>query len=113
MNKMKQSIHSGDNSINNNINQVNIYTESSKASFNLSDDSSRRKFVINCVTEIIEKENFDLISLGQLKSKLSLEIVKNCTLSEYNYSFDDLLPLFNEFLNSKLFKKEDGYKLSL
>jgi hypothetical protein len=111
---MDQSITSGKDSINNQVGTINnYYLDSSKSKYNLSDKDSRKKFFTNCVTEIINSEKIEIISVRQLKTKLALEVLQNCAISDYNYSLEDLLPAFNDFLQSEIFKKEEGYKLSI
>lgn len=108
---MRQIINSGNDSINNQAEIINNYYENKKY-FDLSDSNSRQKFFMNCIAEIIKKEHIEIISINQLKTKLALEIFHNCANSEYNYSMEELLPSFNAFIESSIFSKEEGYKLS-
>lgn len=109
---MSQSIKSGDYCNNTEIETINNYYDNKKFSYDLSKESSKRKFFQNCVYEIIQNEKIEIISIQQLKSKLAFKLLENCANSDDNRLIQDILPDFNKFLNSEIFEKEEGYKLS-
>ncbi|MDY5683803.1 MAG: hypothetical protein SPG48_09615 [Treponema sp.] len=110
---MCQSITSGDFSTNTQIGTINNNYYNKKFSYDLRIDDSRKKFFQNCVYEIISSEKIEIISIRQLKTKLAIKILENSANSDDNISMEDILPKFNEFLNSEIFEKEEGYKISI
>lgn len=109
---MKQSISSGDFSTNTQIETININFYNKKFSYDLKIDASRKKLFRECVVEIVKNEKIEIISIRQLKEKLVRKILENSTNYD-DISMKDILTKFNEFLNSEIFEKEEGYKLSI
>ena len=110
---MDQSITSGECSSNIQIRTINNNYYNKQFSYDLTQDSSRKKFFQKCVYEIINTEKIEIISLNQLKTKLAIKLMENSSNSDDNILLADILPKFNEFLNSEVFKKEEGYKISI
>lgn len=105
---MNQSIKTGDYCNNTESGTINNYYDNKKSSYDLSEESSKRNFFQNCVSEILQNEKIEIISIQQLKKKLAFKLLENYD----NTLIQDILPDFNEFLNSERFEKEEGYKLS-
>ncbi|MGP1440737.1 MAG: hypothetical protein ACTTJ3_08375 [Treponema sp.] len=110
---MKQSISGGDSSTNIQIETININYCNNKFSYDLKIDTSRKKFFRECVVEIIRNGEIEIISIRQLREKLTRKILENSINYDDNISMKDILTKFNEFLNSEFFEKEEGYKLSI